>query len=63
MKRLHLVLSQMARVTVPHRPEHSRSVHFPYLQLLVLCHSFVLEAKIGDFLTGCPILEMLGVNP
>ena len=59
MKRLHLVLSQMAHLTVPRRPEYSRSVHFPYLQQLVLCHPFMLEAEIGDFLAGCPILEML----
>ena len=59
MKRLHLVLSQIAHLTVPRRPEHSRSVHFAYLQQLVLCHPFMLEAGIGDVLTRCPILEML----
>ena len=32
---------------------------FPYLQQLFLCHTFMTEAETGDFLAGCPVLEML----
>jgi len=53
-KQLHLALSQMSCLTVPCRLEHFCSVHFPNLQQLVL-----LEGEIGDFLGGCPVLEML----
>ncbi|XP_066311197.1 F-box/LRR-repeat protein At3g26922-like [Miscanthus floridulus] len=41
------------------RPGHRRAVHFPNLEELVLCHAFVPETDIGDFLTGCPVLKML----
>jgi hypothetical protein len=62
LKRLHLALSQMPHLTVPGRagrPAHRRAVHFPNLEELVLCHAFVPETDIGDFLAGCPVLKML----
>lgn len=59
LKRLHLALSQMPHLPVPGRPGHRRAVHFPNLEQLVLCHAFVPETDIRDFLAGCPVLKML----